>query len=210
MNIQSIIFYSAPVITLIGMLLVHGYGNLAKLRDNWSQYRCNPIYMPFAGLVDPKTGGAGNFSYCLNAMGKTLVSDAADVVSSQFSIVSSILAAILAPLKMFRSMLGIIRNFVLSFTNKTLGKAMGPVSAFSYYLNKIQDLFRRMVGEGYIAAFFGVSFVSGVEGFVSLALAIIKGFVLAMLIISFVLALFQPELLAIVLFIASALAMAGV
>jgi uncharacterized membrane protein len=111
---------------------------------------------------------------------------------------------------MFRSLFVTIRKFVLSFTTKTLGKATGPVSAFAYYLNKIQDLLRRIVGEGYIAAFFGVTFVSGVEGFVSLCMSIIKGFVIAMLAISVVLALFQPELLAIVLVIASSLAAAGV
>lgn len=209
MKLNTILFYSAPMIALIGMLLAHGYGSLGKLRDNWSQYRCNPMYMPFAGLVDA-TGAAGNFSYCLNAIGKAVVSNAADVVSSQFSIVESILAAISSPLKMFRSLFVTIRKFVLSFTTKTLGKAIGPVSTFAYYLNKIQDLIRRMVGEGYIAAFFGATFVSGVDGFVTLCMSIIKGFVLAMLAISVVLALFQPEILVIVLVIASSLAAAGV
>lgn len=210
MKLNTILFYSAPIIALIGMLLAHGYGSLGKLRDNWSAYRCNPMYMPFAGLVDPATGAAANFSYCLNAIGKAVVADAADVVSGQFSIVQDILSAISSPLKMFRSLFVTIRKFVLSFTTKTLGKATGPVSAFAFYLNKIQDLLRRMVGEGYIAAFFGVTFVSGVEGFVSLCMSIIKGFVIAMLAISVVLALFQPELLAIVLVIASSLAAAGV
>ena len=66
-----------------------------------------------------------------------------------------------------------------------------------------------MVGEGYIAAFIGVTAVSFIEGFVSLCLTIIKGFVYAMLIIAVVLALFQPEILAIVLVLASSLAAAG-
>jgi hypothetical protein len=78
-----------------------------------------------------------------------------------------------------------------------------------YYLNKIQDIVRRIFGEGYIAALLGVTFVSFIRGFFSLIIAIIKGFVIAMLIISIILALFQPALLAIVLVIASSLAAAG-
>jgi hypothetical protein len=47
------------------------------------------------------------------------------------------------------------------------------------------------------------------EGFVTLFITILRGFVMVMLAISFVLALFQPELLAITLVLASLLASAG-
>jgi hypothetical protein len=108
-----------------------------------------------------------------------------------------------------RGLITRIRKFVLSFTSSTLGKASGPVSMFTYYLNKIQDILRRFVGEGYIAAMFGASTVGFIESFVTLVITIIKGFVIAMLAISFILALFQPELLVIVLTLASLLASAG-
>lgn len=165
--------------------------------------------MPLAGIVDPETGLDGNFQHCMNMIGKEVVSDATDVFGSQFSLIGSILESIASPLKLFRELLGRIRQFVVSFATKTLGKASGPTSAFVYYLNKIQDLLRKMVGEGYIAAFFGVSAVSFMEGFVTLCITAIKGFVFAMLAISIVLALFQPEILAMVLVIASMLAAAG-
>jgi hypothetical protein len=77
-------------------------------------------------------------------------------------------------------------------------------------LNKIQDLIRRIVGEGYIAMFFGVTAISFIQGFVMLVIAVIKGFVIAMLAISVILALFQPEILVITLVIASLLAAAGI
>jgi hypothetical protein len=206
---EQYIFFGAPVVAVFAMLIFHAYGNLRKLQDNWSQYRCNPIYMPLAGFVDPKTGWEGNFQHCMNMMGKEVVSDATDMFGSQFSLINYALEAILAPLKLFRGLFYRIRKFVLSFSSKTLGKATGPMSAFVFYLNKIQDLLRRMVGEGYIATLFSVTAVSFIEGFVTLCISVIKGFVMAMLAISIVLALFQPELLAIVLVIASMLAAAG-
>ena len=203
------LFWAAPIITLLCMLVVHAYGNLRKLEDNWSTYRCNPIYMPFAGLIDEKTGTAGNFQHCMNLAGKGILGGIVDAIGSQLKLVIEALETLAQPLKIFRIMLTSIRKFVLSFATSTLGKASGPTSMFVYYLNKIQDLMRRMVGEGYIAAFFGVTAVSFIEGFVSLCLAIIKGFVYAMLIIAIILALFQPEILAVVLVLASSLAAAG-
>ena len=186
--------------------------NIHKIRDDWSAYRCNPLYMPMAFIVqDP--GGikavGDNFEHCMAMMSSSVVGEMNDGLNSQFSIIGETLQALSNPLTAFRQMFSMMRGFIMSFTTTTVGKISGPLSMFVYYLNKIQDLIRRMVGEGYIAAFMGLTAVSFIEGFVSLCLTIIKGFVYAMLIISVILALFQPEILAIVLVLASSLAAAG-
>jgi hypothetical protein len=209
MELKRIIFWATPVLVVAAVVGFTIYGNIRKLESTWSTHRCNPLYMPFAGIVDSKTGIHGNFQHCMNLMGKSVMGTVTDALGSQFSIIAEALEAIENPLSIFRTMLTMIRKFVLSFTSKTLGKASGPVSMFVYYLNKIQDLLRRMVGEGYIAAFFGVSVVSFIEGFVSLCLAVIKGFVIAMLIIAFILAMFNIPLFVIVLTLAASLAAAG-
>jgi hypothetical protein len=186
--------------------------NIHKIRDNWSSYRCNPLYMPMSFIVEDPGGVqavASNFEHCMAMMSQSVMSEINDALGSQFSIIGEMLEGLTNPLALFRTVFSMMNKFILSFTTSTLGKASGPLSTFVYYLNKIQDLIRRMVGEGYIAAFFGVTVVSFIEGFVSLCLSIIKGFVYAMLIISVILALFQPEILAIVLTLASSLAAAG-
>jgi len=44
---------------------------LLQIQSNWNQNRCNPIYMPFAGLIMPQPGMSTadntiqNFSYCV-------------------------------------------------------------------------------------------------------------------------------------------------
>jgi hypothetical protein len=168
--------------------------------------------MPMSFIVEDPGGVqavASNFEHCMAMMSQSVMSEINDALGSQFSIIGEMLEGLTNPLALFRTVFSMMNKFILSFTTSTLGKASGPLSTFVYYLNKIQDLIRRMVGEGYIAAFFGVTVVSFIEGFVSLCLSIIKGFVYAMLIISVILALFQPEILAIVLTLASSLAAAG-
>jgi len=209
-NMKYPLFWAAPVITVIGILFYHAYGNIRKLEDNWSAYRCNPMYMPFAGMVDPKTGTMGNFDHCMAMMGKEVMGSVGDALGSQFSIIEEALKLIENPLSLFRTVITSIRKFVVSFATSTLGKVTGPMSMFVYYLNKINDLFRRMVGEGYIAVFLGATAVGFMEGFVLLCFAVIKAFITGMLIISFILALFQPEILAIVLVVAALLGAAGI
>jgi hypothetical protein len=166
--------------------------------------------MPFVSFLDDSTDTETNFYNCLGVISKNVVSQMTDSLGSQFSIIGETLESLSNPINAFREISNMMRKTVLSFVTSILGKASVPLSSFVYILNKVQDLLRRMVGEGYIAALFGVTMVSFIEAFVSLIVNIIKGFVYAMLIISVILMLFQPEILAIVLSLASALAAVGI
>ncbi len=202
------IFCFVTFIAILGILLAHAYGNLRRIQNSWGKYRCNPIYMPFAGIVDPSTGIQGNFEHCMNLIGKDVMGVLMDVMNSLLSVLSNTIKELLAPLDAFRGMFATMRKFVLSFTNTTVSKISGPVSAFSYTLIKLRDLLNRMVGEGTLAVFFGATAAEFMESFVILCFSVIKGFVIAMMALSVILALFQPEILAIVVFIASLLAAA--
>ena len=113
------------------------------------------------------------------------------------------------PMAIFRVMFAKMRGFVLSFTASTMSKAASSTSVFIHFLIKIRDIFQRFVGQGYIASYLTYLIFAFMEGFVTLFITILRGFVITMLAISFVLALFQPELLAITLVLASLLASAG-
>ncbi len=59
---------------LISVTIATGYANyqsmILAIRADWDVYRCNPLIMPFAGVVMPVNGKSGsqitmeNFSYC--------------------------------------------------------------------------------------------------------------------------------------------------
>lgn len=65
------------VTTLILFLIAFGITSYAtyqsmmlQIKTNWNEHRCNPIYMPFAGIIMPKPGlstsenTSQNFAYC--------------------------------------------------------------------------------------------------------------------------------------------------
>lgn len=203
------LFLGLPILALFLTGIVHASESLDKVRDNWNEYRCNPVYIPFAGVVRPDVGVELNFQYCLGQFSNEILKVPMDGINSLFSVMGSSLAEFQGPMAIFRVMFSKMRGFVLSFAASSMSKAASSTSVFIHYLIKIRDIFQRFVGQGYISSYLTYLIFSFLEGFTILFISILRGFVITMLAISFVLALFQPELLAMTLVLASLLASAG-
>ena len=204
-----LVFLLATGLSLFAMLVVHASFSTSKLTKNWNEYRCNPMYMPFAGYIRPDVSTEENFTYCTNSMSGHYFSFLTDGISQYFDTLIDSLGSLAGPLQEFRNVFGNIRGFMLKFASATFSKAAGSVSVFVHYLIKIQDVLKRFVGEGYIGAFLVNTIIDFIWSFVSLCIGVIKTFVFALLVIAFILALFQPELLVVAIVIASLIASSG-
>ena len=191
------------------MMVIHAGQTLDEIKSKWTEYRCNPTYIPFASVINPETTVSENFSYCLNQLGTEVWKRPLDGLNSIFATTGESLSEITGSLGIFRNMFGRMRKFMLSFTISTLSKAASSTSVFVHYLIKIRDIFQRFVGQGYLSAYLSQVIVSFIESFAVLFMTILKTFIYIMLAISFVLALFQPQMLAIVLVLASIVAASG-
>jgi hypothetical protein len=203
------VFFGLPILILFAMMAIHASESLEKMKLNWNEYRCNPVYMPFAGSIRPDVTTQENFLFCINQFSHEIFKVALDGIHAMLGTVTSSLGEFVKPLSTFRSVFSMIRNVILKFTSTIFSKIASSSSIFIHYTIKIQDVLRRFVGQGYIASYLTYVLVSFMESFVKLFITIVKTFVIVMLAISFVLALFQPELLAITLALASILAAAG-
>jgi hypothetical protein len=63
----------APVVVIVAIMIYSSYDAMLKqARSNWATNQCNPIYMPFAGVIVPQPGKSSlkttmdNFDYCLH------------------------------------------------------------------------------------------------------------------------------------------------
>lgn len=202
-------FILLPVFVLSLALVFHASYSIDKVKSNWTEYRCNPFYMPFAGYMQSDVTTGENFQYCLNAIGSEALKLPLDAVHDVMSVATDSISEISGPLGLFREMFARIRKFMLSFTASTLTKVTGSTNVFVFYLAKIRDVLKRFIGQGYIASYLAYVGVSFIESFVTLCITVIKSFIYAMLCIAIILALFQPEILAVVIVIASMLAAAG-
>lgn len=203
------IFFGFPLLIIFFMVGIHLSESLDDIKSNWNEYRCNPMYIPFAGWVRDDVTTQENFVYCTNQFGKEILKVPLKGIQSMFGVLLSSLFEFTGSIGVFRDMFSRLRKFIISFAASTFSKIATSSSVMVHYMIKIQDILRRFVGQGYIASYLTYIIISFMEGFVILFISILKAFVIAMLIISFVLALFQPQLLVITLVLASILAASG-
>ena len=203
------LFFATPLIALFLMGVVHASESLDKIRLHWNEYRCNPIYIPFAGAIRPDIGVEENFQHCMNMFGQSIFRFVIDAIMLLFKDLVSGLSELTGPLTSARGIFSKIRNAMLSFAAQTFGKITNSMSSITYIIIKIRDVLKRFVGEGWIAVFLANTLIDSAVSFVMLCISIIKSFVYALLAISFMLALFQPEMLVIAIVFASMLGAAG-
>jgi hypothetical protein len=106
--------YGGDVCISIGLIVmtiaITGFTNyqtvMVQVKTNWNMHRCNPIYMPFAGVIMPQPGVSTtdttvtNFSYCIKQDASAVFSIA--MMPFEFSMylliefIDSTLSAILA------------------------------------------------------------------------------------------------------------------
>jgi len=204
-----LLFFGLPIVAVFIMFCIHAYSSLDDVKSNWDQYRCHPMYIPFANLIRPDISVSDNFTHCLDRMGNDVFALLLEPINALFGEIHSSLAELMNPLKLFRELFGRMRKFVLSFATATFSKITASMSVFVHTLIKIRDLLKRFVGEGYIATFLVNTGVDFIMSFVYLCISVIKGFVYALLAISIILALFQPELLAVAVVLASLISASG-
>lgn len=203
------LFFGLPILALFLMGVIHASETLDKVREHWNEYRCNPMYIPFAGIVRPDIGVESNFQHCMNSFAHDIFKFFIDEIVSMFKTVTSGISEIGETLPGARSIIARMRKVIFSFGAQTFGKIANSMSSISYILIKIRDIMKRFIGEGYIATFLAQAGIDFAMSFVMAIISIIKGFVYALLAISVILALFQPEMLVLAITMASLLAASG-
>jgi hypothetical protein len=204
-----ILFFILPLIAILAMTLIHATSSLENLRLHWNEYRCNPAYMPFAEFIRPDVSVTENFNFCLNSFGSDIFSGIIDSISLMIKSLLSNLTELTQPLMGFRIVFSNIKKFILSFAIQVFGKISNSMGSVVHILIKIRDIMKRFVAEGYISAFFAISGINFIVGFVNLIIRLIKIFIWIMLAISFFLALFNLPLLIFVIIIASFISASG-
>jgi hypothetical protein len=203
------LFISLPLVAFFAILVIHASSSLDKLKANWNQYRCHPAYIPFAGYIRPDVSTSENFLHCLDLMGNELMKPILDELNALFATIHAALAELTGPLDLIRQMFTRIRKFMLSFANATFSKITASMSVFTHYLLKMKDMMGRYVGQGYVGAYMANVGIDFVVSLVMLVMGIVKTFVYGLLAASFLLALFQPELLVLAITLAALIGASG-
>ena len=99
---DTIIFVTATVVSILTSLYLFAQSQVAFLKKNWVQYRCNPIYMPVAGMVGDDV--LSNFTKCTMKGFHDYAGFIMDPIMAEFSVINETVSTIGDAMKSFRSM----------------------------------------------------------------------------------------------------------
>lgn len=193
---------------LIGPLLILGVigytyvqANLENLRDNWVQYRCNPMYMPFAGGIQPEISTLENFQFCVNAMAQDIFGVLMQPVNLIFGVFTGVVGMITHDLGYFRNFISGIMTFIASFVGDIFSKIQNTFGTMVSLMARIRDLTQRILGSAGYAATIMISTVKFIKALVGMLMSLIKTIVTILFAISIVLSFVFPPLLAFAIFL---------
>jgi hypothetical protein len=158
----SLIWFLLLTALNIGILTaLFTVGNLEEIAKNWSRYRCNPIFMPFAASFgsDP----VENFKFCLDSIfaGKlALIFGPLYGILNEFGmIISKIVNVAMGLRNLFSNMFDSVRDFL----NNVKQKILTIMTQLRISFIKMNHLMGRVFGTLYAVIYMGISGLAGAQ-----------------------------------------------
>ena len=142
---------TTSVLLVVGVTLLaffvsafsYGEAHLKHIKENWVQYRCNPLYMPLADLVGSDI--LSNFMGCTMSAFQSYAGYAMDPVYSMFGLIGGILTDIQGTLDDFRDMISGTKSAFLAIISDTYGKLTNTFSSVTRLVARMRTLSNRML-----------------------------------------------------------------
>ena len=116
------------------------FSQLKNIKDNWSTYRCNPMYMPLADDVE------SNFVYCIQNSMSSFMGFIMQPLTFLTSSMSGMLSGFLTEINMVRAMFDKVRTFISSSVESIFGVFLNLIIEFQKIIIGIKDLIGKSIG----------------------------------------------------------------
>ena len=129
----------------IGLFLFNIFvTGMKDIKDNWPEYRCNPIVMPFASQfgVDPTS----NFTYCIQNMQTGFMGYLLEPVNYALSMVNSLGGEFTESIQSIRNVINNMRNFLSSIVQNIFGVFLNILIQFQKIIIAMKDMVGKIVG----------------------------------------------------------------
>jgi hypothetical protein len=175
---------AGPLIIAGIILYTYLKSNAEDIKANWVQYRCNPIYMPFAGMF-----GADvflNFQFCIGSIASSFFGYALGPVYSMFGLFAKMIKDILAQMNKFRAFVVGMMTFITSFFTETIGRLSNTFGTLIHLLSIVRNLSNRILASAAYTTIImstGVNLLLSTFSFVWSLLKTLVGLIIALSII---------------------------
>lgn len=129
-GVDLIISLTIITIFLYTTAYLYTLSHIRMLRKDWPQNKCNPIYMPFAGIIvnDPHKSKfektSENFTFCINNILSSIISDILEPIYYIASLIIEAWNEIKNSIYSIRAMFNKIRNAGNKFTKDVMNRSL--------------------------------------------------------------------------------------
>jgi hypothetical protein len=117
---------------------------IQNIKNDWPQYRCNPIVMPFANVFGYDT--SSNFSFCIQNMMTSYMGYLMQPIQYSFSVLGNISTDINDALTGVRAFFNNIRGFISNIIQTIFGVFLNILIEFQRVTINIKDIFSKLIG----------------------------------------------------------------
>ncbi len=155
-SIFKILFFT--IVLVVALILTFQFANFEEIVKNWSRYRCNPAFMPFAGMAG--YDAAENFQFCLNA---AFGEKAKQLFAPIFALIANFVQIIKLIVDVSMGLRQMFSNFFLSM-NGFLRNVRDRIQALLFQVRlsflKMQNLMNRVHATMFSVVFMGLSAIT--------------------------------------------------
>jgi hypothetical protein len=155
---ETIIFAVATIVAVGASTYLFALSRVDYLKRNWVQYRCNPIYMPMAGLVGQDV--FTNFTKCTMKGFHDYAGFMMDPIMAEFDTVGETVGELGGALRDMRTTMSSMRGGFLGIVGSVFGKIQNLMSSVQYIIIRMRTLLSRIMG---VMMSFMLIFYTGME-----------------------------------------------
>lgn len=128
---------------------------MKKVKENWPEYRCNPVVMPMAGQLGPPGTDTGkNFSYCIQNTQSGIMGYFLQPVEMMISLLGDVLGNILNGITEVSSFFSFFRTALQQIIASIYGIFFNSTLQIIRVILMVKDVLNRLV-----ATFFAMAYI---------------------------------------------------
>ena len=144
MLIGSVLMVSVVTLVIVfAGAYAYGMAHLQEIKENWVKYRCNPVYMPLAGMVGSDI--STNFMNCTLQSVNTYTGFAMDPIYQNFSMLTGIIQTILGSMNDMRGAVSGASSGFLGIIAGTFGKLQNTFQEVALLFGRVRSIMNRMM-----------------------------------------------------------------
>ena len=161
---NAIAFLIVFVIILLSSISgISALFNIQHIKDNWANYRCNPLFMPFTGLFGFNT--SENFEFCMGKIFASHSAESMDSIGSVFGSFSTILTAVFGSINSLRNTIATLGGGI----NVVFQEFTDRITMFFFTLRmnaiRLKMMFGRIYALLFSVMYMGMSGITGMSSF---------------------------------------------